>query len=345
MQNQPNDTAAFLAALRAEMQQLMHQGGDWEAFALKVFRFQCAHNAIYGAYVRLRGVDPEAVTSTSDVTYLPVPFFQSHWVSVFDEGTSMDRIFESSGTTGQRRSRHPVDDLGWYDEVAMAGFERCVGAFAGRKIAALLPGYRPESSLIHMVRTFMQRCGQQDQSEWFFMDDWSALERQLSATVEEGHAVLVIGVTHALLKWAAEAKLDQPYPQVQLLETGGMKGHGPERIREEVHAALRPLIAASEIGSEYGMTELLSQAWSSGHGRFTTPPWMRVRLASVNDPGAWAPQGKQGRICVMDLANLASCAFIETSDIGRMHADGTFEVLGRFDHAEVRGCNLLTVEG
>ena len=237
MQNQTNDTAALLAGLRAEMRQLMRQGGDWEVFALKVFRFQCAHNAVYGSYVRLRGVDPKAITSTSEVPYLPVTFFQSHWVSVFDEGASMDRIFESSGTTGQRRSRHPVDDLGWYDELAMAGFERCVGAFTGRKIVALLPGYRPESSLIHMVRTFMQRCGQQDQSEWFFMDDWSALERQLRATVEEGHAVLVIGVTHALLKWAAEAKLDHPYPQVQLLETGGMKGHGPERIREEVHAA------------------------------------------------------------------------------------------------------------
>ena len=345
MKKQLNETAALLAALRAEMRQLMHQGGDWEAFALKVFRFQCAHNAVYGTYVRLRGLDPETVASTREVPYLPVPFFQSHWVSVFDEGASMDRIFESSGSTGQRRSRHPVDDLGWYDEVATAGFERCVGAFAGQKIAALLPGYRSESSLIHMVRTFMQRCGQQDQSEWFFMDDWSALDRQLSATVEDGHAVLVIGVTHALLKWAAEAQLDQPYPQVQLLETGGMKGHGPERIREEVHAVLRPLIAASEIGSEYGMTELLSQAWSLGHGRFTTPPWMRVRLASMNDPGAWAPHGKHGRICVMDLANMASCAFIETSDIGRMNADGTFEVLGRFDHAEVRGCNLLTVEG
>ena len=345
MQNQTNDTAALLAGLRAEMRQLMRQGGDWEVFALKVFRFQCAHNAVYGSYVRLRGVDPKAITSTSEVPYLPVTFFQSHWVSVFDEGASMDRIFESSGTTGQRRSRHPVDDLGWYDELAMAGFERCVGAFTGRKIVALLPGYRPESSLIHMVRTFMQRCGQQDQSEWFFMDDWSALERQLSATVKEGYAVLVIGVTHALLKWAAEAKLDQPYPQVKLLETGGMKGYGPERIREEVHMELRPLIAASEIGSEYGMTELLSQAWSSGHGRFIAPPWMRLCLASVNDPGASAPQGKQGRIRVMDLANLASCAFIETSDIGRVHTDGTFEVMGRFDHAEVRGCNLLTVEG
>ncbi len=344
MQNRADHTADLLAKLRGEMRQLIASGGDWEAFGLKVFRFQCAHNPVYGEFVRLRGVDPEEVTSTREVPYLPVTFFQSHWVSVFEEGTPIDRVFESSGTTGQIRSRHPVDDLDWYDEVAMAGFERCVGPFAGKKLVALLPGYRPESSLIHMVRAFMRRCGQSAEADWFFMEDWTALEQKLDAAVEEGHQVLVMGVTHALLKWAAEAKLDQPYQQVQLLETGGMKGHGAERIREEVHAALRPLVASTAIGSEYGMTELLSQAWSLGQGRFATPPWMCVRLGALNDPGAWAPDGKQGRIRIMDLANLSSCAFLETSDIGRMHPDGMFEVLGRFDHSEIRGCNLLTVE-
>jgi len=345
MQNPTELNAQLLAELRAEMRQLMAQGGNWEEFALKVFRFQCAHNPVYGEFVRLRGVNPSAVASTHEVPYLPVTLFQSQWVSVFEEGAAMQRVFESSGTTGQRRSRHPVDDLAWYNNVSMAGFERCMGTFEGRKIAALLPGYRPESSLIHMVRTFMQRCGQQVESDWFFMEDWPALERKLTDTVQEGHSVLVIGVTHALLKWVEQADLAEPFDRVQLLETGGMKGHGPERVREEVHAALRPLVTAPDIGSEYGMTELLSQAWSTGQGRFVAPPWMRVRLGSINDPGTWAPEGKQGRIRIMDLANLASCAFIETSDIGRMHADGTFEVLGRFDHAEVRGCNLLTVEG
>ena len=345
MQNQSADTETLLSELRLEMRDLMRQGGDWEAFGLKVFRFQCAYNPVYGEFVRLRGVEPASVASTRDVPHLPVTFFQSHWVSVFDEGAAMDRIFESSGTTGHHRSRHPVDDLGWYDEVAMAGFDQCVGPFAGKKLVALLPGYRPESSLIHMVRTFMRRCGQVAEEDWFFLKDWVALEKKLTTALEQGHEVLVIGVTHALLKWAAEAKLDQPFSHVQLLETGGMKGHGPERIREEVHAALLPLVAAAAIGSEYGMTELLSQAWSLGHGRFAAPPWMHVRLGSMNDPGTWAVDGKQGRIHIMDLANLASCSFLETSDIGRKHADGTFEVLGRFDHAEVRGCNLLTVEG
>ncbi|MBO73729.1 MAG: acyl transferase [Flavobacteriales bacterium] len=345
MQNRTNHIANLLAELRTEMRQLIGQGGDWEAFGLKVFRFQCAHNPVYGEFVRLRGVDPEVVKSTSEVPFLPVAFFQSHWVSVFEDGTSMERVFESSGTTGQQRSRHPIDSLAWYDEVAMAGFEHCVGAFEGRKIIALLPGYRQESSLIYMVQSFMRRCGQTSNAEWFFMEDWVALGNKLRTAVQGGETALVIGVTHALLKWSEAAEMEKPYPNVQLLETGGMKGHGPERIREEVHAALRPLVATSEIGSEYGMTELLSQAWSLRHGRFVTPPWMQVRLSSMSDPGAWAQDGKQGRIRIMDLANLASCAFLETSDIGRMHPDGAFEVLGRFDHAEVRGCNLLTVEG
>ena len=149
MQNQPNDTATLLAELRAEMRDLIAHGGDWEAFGLKVFRFQCAHNPVYGEFVRLRGVDPESVASTRDVPHLPVTFFQSHWVSVFDAGDSMDRVFESSGTTGQRRSRHPVDDLGWYDEMAMAGFEQCVGCLCrpkNRRVAARLPtGVVPDS--------------------------------------------------------------------------------------------------------------------------------------------------------------------------------------------------------
>ena len=143
MQNQPNDTGTLLADLRVQMRQLMRKGGDWEAFALKVFRFQCVHNPVYGEFIRLRGVDPKAVTSTSEVLYLPVPFFQSHWVSVFDEGAPMDRIFESSGTTGQRRSRHPVDDLGWYDEVAAAGFELALVPLLAEKSLRYCPATDP----------------------------------------------------------------------------------------------------------------------------------------------------------------------------------------------------------
>ena len=345
MQNAPVHPTEMLRALREEMRALMRNGGDWSEFAIKVFRFQCARNPVYRAYVELRGVNPVEVRSVAQVPYLPVELFQSQWVSVFPEGTPMDRIFESSGTTGQRRSRHGVDDLGWYDEVACAAFEHCVGGFEGRRFIALLPGYRPESSLIHMVRTFMRRCGQRVLDDDFFMGDFARLEIQLREWGDSSR-VSVIGVTHALLAWAAY-RSNQKVPPLQnldLIETGGMKGHGPERIREEVHAFLAPLTPTGRVGSEYGMTELLSQAWSDSDGLFLLPPWMGVRMGAINDPGSWVEEGRQGRIHIMDLANFASCAFLATSDIGRCYADGRFEVLGRFDHAEVRGCNLLTVE-
>jgi hypothetical protein len=345
MQNAPVHPTEMLGALREEMRTLMRNGGDWSEFALKVFRFQSAYNPVYKAYVALRGINPAEVVSVDQVPYLPVELFQSQWVSVFPEGTPMERIFESSGTTGQRRSRHGVDDLAWYDEVACAAFEHCVGGFEGRRFVALLPGYRQESSLIHMVRTFMHRCGQRVSDDDFFMGDFERLESQLRAWSDSGH-ISVMGVTHALLAWAEHraGHKEPPVQNLEIIETGGMKGHGPERIREEVHALLGPLTPTGKVGSEYGMTELLSQAWSDGEGMFVSPPWMSVRMGATNDPGSWVEEGRQGRIHIMDLANLASCAFLATSDIGRCHADGRFEVLGRFDHAEVRGCNLLTIE-
>lgn len=345
MQNEAIHRTETLRALREEMRALIRAGGDWEAFALKVFRFQCAFNPVYKAYVALRGVDPAAVHSINQVPYLPVELFQSQWVSVFPEGEALERIFESSGTTGQKRSRHGVDDLLWYDEVACAAFEHCVGRLDERRFVALLPGYRPESSLIHMVKTFMCRCGQDAAEFDFFMGDFERLEARLQER-RGGDRIMVIGVTHALLTWAAKrtAQGAPPIHNLDIIETGGMKGHGPERIREEVHALLGPLTLTGRVGSEYGMTELLSQAWSDGEGLFIAPPWMNVRMGAINDPGSWVETGRQGRIHIMDLANLASCAFLATSDIGRCQPDGRFEVLGRFDHAEVRGCNLLTIE-
>lgn len=344
MQNTTVPPREHLHALRGEMRELIRAGGDWGAFALKVFRFQCACNSAYGAYVRLRGVEPSAVVDAADIPFLPVEIFQSQWVSVLEADAPVDRIFQSSGTTGQRRSRHVVDDLDWYDEVAWAGYEHCMGASVNRKVLALLPGYRAESSLIHMVRSFMDKGGQKNLDAWFFMGEADQLDARLAELNDE--PVMLIGVTHALLAWADASKhrYHPVHPDLQLIETGGMKGQGPERIRAEVHAALAPLTPSGRIGSEYGMTELLSQAWSSGEGRFVSPPWMQVRLGALNDPGRWVEPGRQGRIHVMDLANLSSCAFLATSDIGRQHPDNTFEVLGRFDHAEVRGCNLLTLD-
>lgn len=347
-----------LDSLRAEMRDLMRTGGDWNRFALEVFRFQADANAPYGEFVRLRGLQAADIQRPEDIPHLPVEFFQSHRVSVLPEQHPVAKTFCSSGTTGQRRSQHHVDDLDWYGEVARAGYRALFGTFEDVRFIGLLPGYleRSDASLVHMVRDFME-CSRQPRPESaFFLKDFRGLEAQLEELNAEASAgyegrdpreVVIVGVTHALLQWAeGRTGFAQRWPSlnVRIIETGGMKGRGRERIREEVHAALELLSSDGAVGSEYGMTEMLSQAWSKAHGRFTAPPWMQVRAGALNDPGSWAPVGRQGRIHVMDLANLASCAFLATGDIGRMNDDGTFGVLGRFDHAEVRGCNLMAFE-
>ena len=341
-----------LHGLRHTMKEMMVQGGDWEAFTLRVFRFQASHNPTYRRYVELRGVRPEHVKSVQDIPFLPVEFFQSHRISVFSESYVMPLVFRSSGTTGQRPSQHFVDDAQWYHHVTTTGYRALFGSFDQAIFFGVLPGYleRADASLVHMARDFMLLAGQSQPANDFFKKDFSQLEARLDVlNAESAHPteVVIVGVTHALLEWSnrSSSRANRwPNLTVRIVETGGMKGHGRERIREEVHAALAPLSSNGLISSEYGMTELLSQAWSKANGVFQAPPWMRVYFGSLNDPGSWVSAGRQGRIHVMDLANLASCAFLATGDIGRGHADGAFEVLGRFDHAEVRGCNLMSFE-
>ena len=343
-----------LVALRREMEAMMIRGGDWDAFAMRVFRFQARWNAVYREYVRLRGINPDELADVAYIPYLPVEVFQSHPVSVFSTLPDGGEVFLSSGTTGQQRSQHWVDDLEWYHRVSRAGYETLFGSFERTEFVGLLPGYleRGQSSLVHMVRDFMAHAGQQAPDQSFFLNQWEALERHLearnTAAASTGQCleVVIIGVTHALVQWAQRRvdALRWPSLQLRVVETGGMKGHGRERVRSELHSVLAQLSSSRTIGSEYGMTEMLSQAWSVEHGIFRVPPWLNVRLSSLSDPGEWVPAGRQGRIHVRDLANLASCAFLATSDIGRCQLDGSFEVLGRFDHAEVRGCNLMTVD-
>jgi len=341
-----------LRGLRETMKAMMVEGGDWEAYALRVFRFQARQNPTYRRFVELRGIQPEQVGSVLDIPFLPVEFFQSHRISVLSESFAMPIVFRSSGTTGQRPSQHFVDDAQWYREVTTLGYRGLFGSFDQVKFFGVLPGYleRSDASLVHMVRDFMVLAGQSQPADDFFKKDFNQLEARLDALNAEcapTTEVVVVGVTHALLEWSNRitSRADRwPNLVIRIVETGGMKGHGKERIREEVHAALAPLSTNGQIGSEYGMTELLSQAWSKENGVFHAPPWMRVYCGSLNDPGSWVSTGRQGRIHVMDLANLASCAFLATGDIGRSHENGTFEVLGRFDHAEVRGCNLMSFE-
>jgi hypothetical protein len=240
--------------------------------------------------------------------------------------------------------------------VAASGFERLVCGWSQRPhFVGLLPGYleRNNSSLVHMVQYFMQKTGQKTPEDWFFLRDFEALERQFQTLWQNDETsirpIYIVGVTHALLSWVDRLKRQKDSPAwlglpIHVIETGGMKGQGKERIRAELHDALSFLTQGRPVGSEYGMTELLSQAWSDGGGVFQCPPWMEVRMGALNDPKSWAEEGRQGRIHIIDLANVSTCAFLATSDIGRRLEDGAFEVLGRYDHAEVRGCNLMAID-
>lgn len=328
---------------------------SWKDFTMDLFRFQARANPVYCKFVELMGVSPSAVKSVEEIPFLPVELYQKHRVSVFQNPESDAHCFASSGTKSSSLSYHPVDDLDWYDEVAFEGFARLVSSWSERPMfIGLLPGYleRNNSSLVHMVQSFMIKAEQSNPEDWFFLRDFEALEKELTRLCETGFSqdrpIYIIGVTHALLSWVERLKGESQLPSwlslfIQVIETGGMKGQGKERIRTELHEELSLLTRGRLVGSEYGMTELLSQAWSKGDGRFECPPWMEVRMGSLNDPKGWAEEGKQGRIHVVDLANVSTCAFIATSDIGRRFDDGSFEVLGRYDFAEVRGCNLMAI--
>jgi hypothetical protein len=323
-------------ALRAEFRALRAAEADalvWDAWALRVFRFQAAHHPVYARFVRSLGIEVESIASIEEVPFLPVEAFVYHQMG------RGETIFRSSGTlSGGRRAEHALDDPAWYDEVAIAAFERLYGPLRGWSVGGLLPGYlgRSDASLVHMVRAFGKQthvgeAGLFDRADGAW-DTW--LER----AAERTERVLVLGVTHALLAWEPANSLGT---NVVLMETGGMKGMGRELIREEVHAALGTATGCATVESEYGMTECLSQAYARSAGRFQPPPWMRVFAVEVDDPGAMAATGRQGRLAIADLANLHSCCFLATSDLGRVHDDGTFEVLGRHDRSEVRGCNLM----
>jgi hypothetical protein len=328
----------------------------WKDFTMDLFRFQARANPVYRRFVELMGVEPSAVNSVEEVPFLPVELYQKQRISVFQNSESDVHCFASSGTTGSSPSLHPVDDLDWYDEVAFEGFAQLVINWNERPMfIGLLPGYleRNNSSLVHMVQSFMIKADQSNPEDWFFLREFEALEKELTQLFETGfphdRPIYIIGVTHALLAWVERLKRESQSPawlglSIRVIETGGMKGQGKERIRMELHDELSLLTRGRPVGSEYGMTELLSQAWSTGDGRFECPPWMEVRMGALNDPRGWAEEGKQGRIHVVDLANVSTCAFIATSDIGRRFKDGSFEVLGRYDFAEVRGCNLMAID-
>lgn len=272
-----------------------------------------------------------------EIPYLPISFFKTHEILSSKEATEI--TFSSSGTTGMVQSRHLVTDLSVYDQSFTLAFEQFYGQIENTCFLALLPSYleRDGSSLIYMVDALIRDSKHPDSG--YFLHNHEELHQKLNQLKATGQKTILIGVTYALLDFIEQYQLD--FPELVVMETGGMKGKRKEMVREELHGLLQTGFGVSDIHSEYGMTELLSQAYSKGEGIFACPPWMKIHLRDTNDPLTLLRNNRSGGINVIDLANLNSCSFIATQDLGRLFRDGSFEVLGRFDNADIRGCNLL----
>jgi len=306
--------------------------------ALELFRYQAENNAVYREYLQYLHRDPLNVTILEEIPFLPIGFFKTHRVLTGD--VSPQLVFESSRTTGEEASKHYVSDPLLYRESLLKGFMRVYGDPKDWCILSLLPSYieRGNSSLVYMMNQLMKLSGHPDSG--FYLNATDSLHKILEKRAEDMHPTLLVGVSFALLDLAADFR-GKINPDTVIMETGGMKGRRREMIRSELHQVLKEAFACGEIHSEYGMTELLSQAYSTGYQLFNTPPWMKVMIRDSYDPFSFVPEGQTGGISIIDLANINSCSFIATSDLGRLHEDGRFEVLGRFDQAEVRGCNLM----
>lgn len=309
-----------------------------DADILALFHFQAANNLVYKRYIEALGRSIATVKEVADIPFLPIAFFKSHAVKSWDFESTL--TFTSSGTSGQVNSKHYLSNPSTYEEVAIKIFETTYGPCKDWVFLALLPSYleRTGSSLIHMVDCFIQKSKQPENG--FFLYDHDRLRKAYNTAKNRNQKVFIIGVSYALLDLAAMSPFKLTSNDV-LMETGGMKGRRREMIREELHAQLMPAFGVAQVHSEYGMTELLSQAYAQAEGLYTPPPWMKVYIRDVNDPFRLLKTGKTGGINIIDLANIDSCAFLQTQDLGRLAADGSFEVLGRFDNSELRGCNLM----
>ena len=311
---------------------------DFEEVGLKVFSHQATHCQVYRDYIMNLGIDPSTINTLAKVPYLPIAFFKSHKV-LSDTYSKTEIVFSSSGTTGMSQSRHLVTDVGIYEESFRKAFELFYGPIADICLLALLPSYleRDGSSLIYMIDALIKDSNHPDSG--YFLHNHDDLLQKLQAQKASGQKTILIGVTYALLDFLESHTLN--FPELIVMETGGMKGKRKEMVREELHQILTTGFGVHAIHSEYGMTELLSQGYSAGEGLFNCPAWMQINLRDTNDPLSAVEGQKTGGINVIDLANLNSCSFIATQDLGKVYADGSFEVLGRFDNSDIRGCNLL----
>ncbi|HNU48028.1 MAG TPA: acyl transferase [Bacteroidia bacterium] len=310
---------------------------DFENVALESFRFQAEKNAVYHNYLKLLNINPLKIDSIRKIPFLPISFFKTKKV-VTGNIDSSAIVFSSSRTTGTEPSLHYVSDISLYEKAFTQTFNHFYTSTDQWCILALLPSYleREGSSLVYMCQHLVDKTGKKNSG--FYLNDFKKLADTITVNEQRGVKTLLIGVSFALLDFAHAYPM--PLKNTVIMETGGMKGRRKEMIRQELHAILKEAFLLNAIHSEYGMTELLSQAYSSGNGIFHCPPWMKVFVRDSNDPLSESVPG-QGGINIIDLANINSCCFISTQDIGRVYDDGTFEILGRFENAEVRGCNLL----
>lgn len=316
----------------------IHSEEDFEQVCLEVFQYQYENCLPYQKFCNLLNTDPKQVLNSVDIPFLPIEFFKSH--KIFDKNqTKVESVFTSSGTTGMERSQHFVASNKIYEESFLSAFHQFYGKASDYTILALLPSYleREGSSLIYMVDRLIKDSN--NPSSGFYLHNTEDLVKKLLDQEKQGKRTLLIGVSYALLDLLEDFEL----PALQhtiVMETGGMKGKRKELIKQELHKILVKGFGVSQIHSEYGMTELLSQAYSSGNGFFFTPPWMRVLTRDTEDPLSYVKY-VTGGINVIDLANLHSCSFIATQDLGKLHPNGSFEIIGRFDNSDIRGCNLL----
>lgn len=305
--------------------------------SLETFRYQATHTALYKQYIENLGINTDEVIALEDIPFLPIDFFKSH--KIITEGGAENIIFSSSGTTGSVTSAHYVSDLSLYAKSFNQAFKLFYGEPEQFAILALLPSYleRSGSSLIYMVDDLIKQSTYPESG--YFLYNHDDLFHQLNALKNQSIPTILFGVTYALLDFIEQHSIN--FPELIVIETGGMKGKRKEMIREELHEILKQGFGVPTIHSEYGMTELLSQAYSKGNGVFRCPPWMNVLVRELNDPFSYRKPNQTGGINVIDLANINSCSFIATQDLGKKYDDESFEILGRFDQSDIRGCNLL----
>jgi phenylacetate-coenzyme A ligase PaaK-like adenylate-forming protein len=312
---------------------------DFKSLALEIFNFQFENNPVYRSFCDLLYIHPSEVKAIEEIPFLPIQFFKSH--EILSAQSDAHITFISSGTTGSTTSKHMVTDLGLYKTSFTKGFEHFYGPIENYVILALLPSYleREGSSLIYMVDAMIKKSNHPESG--FYLNNLEDLKNHLIALDKKDTKVLLIGVSFALLD------LIETYPfnlqNTIIMETGGMKGRRKELIRTELHKLLKAGFGVDTIHSEYGMTELLSQSYSKGDGIFNCPNWMRIVTRDTEDALSLQPFGKTGGINVIDLANMNSCSFIATQDLGRVYKNGSFEIIGRFDHSDIRGCNLMVL--